>query len=225
MKLLIVEDDKDLCQMIAEQLKKDGYQVDCCYHGAEAMDYLKQFAYDCILLDRMLPGKDGLTILKELRKCEIETPTILVTAMDGVNDRIDGLDSGADDYLVKPFMMGELSARVRTLLRRPKRMNVEPVLSYSNLKLHYQSGVLDSETSSVTLSKKESALFEYFFLNHDQTLLREQIITRIWGSDTEIDNGNLDTYIYFLRRRLKAVDAKAILQTIHGCGYCFTKKE
>lgn len=225
MKLLIVEDDKELCQMIAEQLETDGYQIDCCYHGSEAMDYLKQFSYDCILLDRMLPGIDGLSILKNLRKSGIQTPAILVTAMDGVNDRIDGLDSGADDYLVKPFMMGELSARVRALLRRPKNMNAEPILSYANLKLHYQSCILDSDTDSVTLSKKESALFEYFFLNHDQTLLREQIITRIWGTDTEIDNGNLDTYIYFLRRRLKAVKSKASLQTIHGCGYCFTTKE
>lgn len=219
MRILLIEDDKKLSQAIAKQLKQSGYEVDACYDGEEAIFYGMANSYDIIILDRMLPEMDGLSVLKQLRKKQLAIPVIMVTALGEIEDRIDGLDAGADDYLVKPFAMDELLARIRALTRRPVTLQLSSIMTYQNLSLDPSKKLLFTSTTSLTLSKKEGDLLEFFIRNHDQVLTRELLLTRIWGPDSEVSDGNLDNYISFLRRRLKTVHSNAIIKTVHGIGY------
>ena len=219
MKILLIEDDKDLCTALSVTLKKEGFDVDISMDGEEAIYYATSAAYDIIILDRMLPIIDGLQILQILRKKNITTPVILVTAMSGISDRIDGLDAGADDYLIKPFDVGELLARIRALVRRPGKFNNTNTLQFSNFTLDIDLHTLTTEHKTVTLSNKETKLLEFLILNQSQILTREQIIARVWGLDAFVEDGNLDNYIYFGRRRLKAANCRAQIKTIHSVGY------
>ncbi|WMJ89942.1 response regulator transcription factor [Anaerocolumna sp. MB42-C2] len=225
MKLLMIEDDEELCEAVAVHIKKEGYEFDKCYTGDEAAYYLDGSAYDVIILDRMLPGVDGLSILEDIRNRGNTTPVIMVTAMNGINDRIDGLDGGADDYLVKPFEVQELMARIRALLRRPRKMEDLTVLKYMNVELNTNTYTAACDGKNVSLSKREGALLEFFLLNKEQILTREQILGRVWGMDSFVEDGNIDNYIFFIRRRLKALDAKVNIKTIHGIGYRMEKNE
>lgn len=219
MKVLLIEDDVDLCNALSITLKKEGFDVDICMRGDEGIYYVSTVIYDVIILDRMLPLLDGLSVLQILRKNNITTPVIMVTAMSGVNDRIDGLDAGADDYLVKPFDTGELLARIRALVRRPRTLNHNTMLQFSNFTLNVSLHTLSTEHKTITLSHKETQLLEFLIINKGQVLTREQIITRVWGIDSNIEDGNLDNYIYFVRRRLKTAHCKAQINTIHSVGY------
>lgn len=219
MNVLLIEDDQDLCQAVSFALKKEGYVVDICHRGDEAIFYGSSSAYDIIILDRMLPSLDGLSIVQILRKNNITTPVIMVTAMNGINDRIDGLDAGADDYLVKPFDVGELLARIRALTRRPRTIENKSVISYSNFTLDPSLHTLSSGGKTLTLSAKEASLLEYLVRNAGQILTRNQILTKVWGVDSIVEDGNLDNYIYFVRRRLKAINCNAVIKTIHSVGY------
>ncbi len=225
MRLLLIEDDEELCEAVAVHLKKEGYELDICHNGDEVSYYLTGFIHDVIILDRMLPGIDGLTILKNIRKDGIATPVIMVTAMNGINDRIDGLDKGADDYLVKPFEVQELQARIRALLRRPRKMESPGILNFSDMGLNTHTYVAACGGNSVSLSKREGALLEFFLLHKEQILTREQILNRVWGPDCFVEDGNIDNYIFFLRRRLKALDSKVGIKTVHGIGYRLERKE
>jgi DNA-binding response OmpR family regulator len=166
----------------------------------------------------MLPELDGVSIIKKLRNTGNYVPVIMVTALDGVTDRIDGLDSGADDYLVKPFAVSELTARIRALLRRPRTMEIMNTVSYSDLILNPFELTLTCKGKLLKISKKESMLLEYLITNQTQTLTREQIIYRVWG-ESDIEEGSLDTYVYFLRRHLKSLQSKVAVITVHGLGY------
>ncbi len=219
MKILLVEDDRDLCNTVKLQLVHAGYQTVVCSSGQEAFFYANQYPYDVIVLDRMLPQIDGLTILQGLRRRQITTPVIITTALDGVNDRIDGLDAGADDYLVKPYAVGELLARIRAVTRRPGNLNTGAGKCFADIRLDPDRRELSGAGGTVRLSKRESALMEYLIRNAGQILPREMIITYVWGVDSEVEDGNLDNYIYFLRRRLKSVNASAQIRTVHGTGY------
>lgn len=219
MRILVIEDNKDLCDSINFHLQNEGYNTDICYTGEDALYYALQRSYDVIILDRMLPVMDGLTILKNIRKNKIMVPVILVTAMNGINDRIDGLDSGADDYLVKPFAIEELLARIRALARRPQRIEDSTILTYGNLSFDVSAQKMQTAERNCSLSKRESDLLEYFMRHPNQTLSREQILAHVWGPDNFIENGNLDNYIHFLRRHLKAIQATIVLKTIHSIGY------
>jgi DNA-binding response OmpR family regulator len=219
MRILLIEDDEELCEAIAVHLKKEGYQLDICNDGNDAAYYISGPAHDVIILDRMLPGVDGLIILERIRSQGILTPVIMVTAMDGINDRIDGLDGGADDYLVKPFEVKELQARIRALLRRPRIIEASDGLSYADITLDLNTFVHKKGNKSITLSKREGAFIEYLMKHKEQILTREQILNRVWGMDTFVEDGNIDNYIFFLRRRLKALDSKAAIRTVHGIGY------
>ncbi|NLZ82334.1 MAG: response regulator transcription factor [Clostridiales bacterium] len=199
MRLLLIEDDQDLCAALCVTLKKEGY--------------------DAIILDRMLPLVDGLSILQILRKNNITTPIIMVTAMNGINDRIDGLDAGADDYLIKPFDTRELLARIRALVRRPRELNHNEILKYSNFTLNINLHTLTADNKAVTLSNKETNLLEYLIHNKGQILTREQILTRVWGINNDVEDGNLDNYIYLVRRILKMTGCKAQIKTVHSVGY------
>jgi len=219
MRILLIEDDKDLCEALCYKLAKEGYVVDVCFRGDEAIYYGNTMSYDIIILDRMLPMIDGLTILQTLRRNHITTPVIMVTAMNGINDRIDGLDAGADDYLVKPFDIGELLARIRALSRRPRAIESNTNLNFTNFSLVTDKHMLVTDSKTVSLSNKESCLLEFFIRNHGQILTREQILARVWGVDSFVEDGNLDNYIYFVRRRLKTANCNARIKTIHSVGY------
>ena len=219
MRILMIEDDKDLCRNIVLALKQSGYETECCHTGSDGLFLAKSQAYDAIILDRMLPEIDGLTVLESLRRQNIPTPVILATALDGLNVRVCGLDAGADDYLVKPFAPEELMARIRAVTRRPHRLQASPRLSLSGLSLDPEQRLLEYGNVSLALSKRESALLEFFLRNPRCTLPRSRILSYVWGSHSEVEDGNLDNYIYFLRRRLKAAGAPVKLVTVHGIGY------
>ena len=219
MRILLIEDDLQLCEAVSFHLQKDGFDVDICSHGTDALFYVSRQAYDAIILDRMLPGVDGMTILQSIRRNNIQTPVILATAMNDISDRIDGLDAGADDYIVKPFDVLELMARVRALTRRPPALSSGPVASFGDLALNRDRHELSSGDEIISLSKRESALFDYFINNSGQTLPRPLILAHIWGSGTEVEDGNLDNYIHFLRKRLRSLKSKVRIVTVHGVGY------
>lgn len=219
MRLLVVEDDKNLCDTMAFHLKKEGYEVDTCYRGDDADYYFSQGTHDAIILDRMLPGVDGLHLVEEIRNHGGVIPIIMVTAMNGINDRIDGLDAGADDYLIKPFAMEELLARIRALLRRPTKIIHTYHLTFGTLVLDTELHILKNKEEQISLSKKETLLMEFFMKNKNQVLSRNQILSKVWGADNFVEDGNIDNYVYFVRRRLNAVKSNVKIKTIHGVGY------
>lgn len=219
MRILLIEDNMDLSNNIFLALSQAGYQTDQCYTGSEGLFYATNQIYDIIILDRMLPEMDGITLLQALRRKGVLAPVILATALDGLHDRIDGLDAGADDYIVKPFDVEELMARIRAVARRPGALKISPLLTFNRVCFNPDQHEMSCQSSTVTLSKKEAALFEYFMQNPNQTLPRPLILSYIWGADSEVEDGNLDNYIYFLRRRLKALGAPVKLTTVHGVGY------
>ena len=219
MRLLIIEDDVELSEAVAVSLKAEGYQVDLCHSGADAAYYYEKNIYDAVLLDRMLPEKDGIEILNDMRTDGYEVPVIMITALGNVDDRIGGLDAGADDYLAKPFSVSELQARLRALFRRPRKMENAGNHSLGNTTLSMGRLQLESRQGCVTLSKKEAAFLEFFFRHPGRILQREQILVRVWGTDKFVEDGNVDTYIHFVRRRLSAVGSNLVIKNVHGVGY------
>ena len=221
MKILLLEDDSGLCSSIQEELQKAGYVVDCCNDGETAMLHAlnTEFCYDLAVIDRMLPIIDGMTIIKAMRRKQITIPIIIITGMSGLNDRIEGLDNGADDYLVKPFHIPELLARIRALTRRPARIRQDTRLSFSVLSFVQTERILSCGSNSLLLTAKESEVLSAF-LDHPRTLIsRDQLIYKIWGTDTDILPGNVDNYISFLRKRLREIGSTCEIKTIYGSGY------
>lgn len=225
MRILIVEDDEQLLEALRLQLEHNGFQTDCITNGTDALYYAVQNIYDVIILDRMLPGIDGLTILKLLRDKQIHTPVILATAIDSVSERIAGLDCGADDYIVKPYDVGELLARIRVLQRRPVSLENTDLLTYDDLTFYPESKKLCTRDKEIRLSRRESVLMEYFLKHSEKTLSRQLVYTRVWGPDGEVEDGNLDTYIYYLRKHLRTLNSRVQIATVHGIGYRLEKKE
>jgi DNA-binding response OmpR family regulator len=219
MYLLIIEDDKELCSILEHQLKKNHVLADFCHDGSDALFYAEKQTYDIIVLDRMLPGVDGLTILQKLRKAHITTPVIMVTAMGTLKNRIEGLDTGADDYLTKPFEVEELLARIRALSRRPVKIENFEQFHYSDFHLDSGTMKLIKEKESCSLSKRECDLLAFFIKNKGQILTREMLLTRVWGADSFVTDGNLDNFICFLRKRLKSIHSNASIKTVRGVGY------
>ena len=172
-----------------------------------------------VLLDRMLPGIDGLTVLRQARQAGVRTPVLMLTALDAVGDRVAGLDAGADDYLAKPFATEELLARVRALSRRPAEWETDIVLGRGDVELQVQDRVLTGPAGTHTLSQRECALLELFLRNPGITLPRERILLNVWGPDSEVESGNIDNYIHLVRRRLRLVGSQMELITRRGAGY------
>lgn len=218
MHILIIEDDKELCYALKTQLEK-GHLITCCHTGSEALYHAVNGVWDLILLDRMLPEIDGLSILRTLRSNRITTPVILTTALDSIHDRIDGLDCGADDYLIKPYAIEELMARIRALSRRPQIFLEHQQLSYQDISFDSDSRELSCKTETRKLSKREALLMEFFLRNPEKTLSREHLFSRVWGPDGTVEDGNLDTYIYFLRKHLRILKSQVVIHTVHGLGY------
>lgn len=218
MTILIIEDDKDLCHAVSWQLQQDGHRVDCCHDGSEAILYIRQGIYDLILLDCMLPGEDGLHILRGIRAEGNLTPVIILSALGEVDDRVIGLNAGADDYLVKPFAYPELAARIASLFRR-KNAFENTALSYGDLSLDSAENSLMCGDKKCALSQTESELMRLLLQAGDRTTDRTILLHKVWGLDTSVENSNLDNYIYFLRKRLKTLDSRVAIVNRRGLGY------
>lgn len=219
MRILIIEDDKDLAELMKFRLEKENFTVDVRHDGADGLYYMQETMYDLVILDRMLPSMDGTKILKQARAAHIATPVIFLTALGELEDKITGLECGADDYMVKPFAFEELLARIRSIMRRPGKWGDLGLLKLGDISFDPECGRLCKDTKECTLSKRESALLEVFLRNPGQVLPRTLLLSRVWGMDSDVEDGNLDNYIHFLRRRLKTVGSTLILKTIRGTGY------
>ena len=219
MRILLIEDDKTLCQTVPFQLRQEGFAVDVAMNGEDGLHFAQEQLHDLILLDRMLPGLDGMEILNTLRRENVSTPVIFLTALGQLHDRTTGLNSGADDYIVKPFVFEELLARIRCVLRRPAVMQLSETLSFGDVQYDTHTLTLSREGFTTVLSKRLGDLLELFLRNPGQTLPRETILLRVWGMDAEVEDGNLDNYTYFLRRSLRKVGSKVQLSTVRGVGY------
>lgn len=224
MRVLLIEDDRRLAESVKFQLEKEGFAVDHCEAGDDGLQFALEQAHDLILLDRMLPGLDGVEVLRELRRKKVMTPVILLTALGELEDKIRGLDSGADDYLVKPFAFGELLARIRSISRRPQVWESGEALSFGDLRFYAAEKKLMGPAGTCELSRREADLMEAFLKNHEQVLSRAVLLLRVWGPDSEVEDGNLDNYIHFLRRRLRTLKSDLRLVTVRGVGYRLEKE-
>ncbi len=225
MRILLIEDDKELSDGVTFHLKKAGYNVDCCYTGIAGFDAVRNNTYDLVILDRMLPTLDGLSLLTCIRQLQLNLPVLMVTALNGVGDRVAGLDAGADDYLTKPFAIEELLARVRALSRRPTQIISSQKLGYGDISFDLLSLSLTGPSGSYSLSKKEADLMAFFLKHPHEPLGRELLLTHVWGPDTEVEDGNLDNYIHFLRRRLNTVGSHLHIKTLRSIGYSLEEKD
>lgn len=219
MHILLIEDDINLCETLKYQLEHEGFSVDLCHDGRDGLDMMLQNAHDLIILDRMLPTMNGLMALQKTRDNHIETPVILLTALGELYDRIEGLDCGADDYMVKPFEFEELMARIRSISRRARNIVAQETLTLGDITYDPRLRRLSTEHSHLVLSKREGRLMEVFLRNADTVLPRMVILSRVWGPDAEVEEGNLDNYIHFLRKRLRYVQSRLIITTVRGIGY------
>lgn len=219
MRILLIEDDVGLCETLSFQLRQEGYAVDVSRDGEEGLLFAREGVHDLILLDRMLPGLDGLALLRTMRREGIATPVIFLTALGQVGDRTLGLDSGADDYMVKPFDIGELLARIRCVLRRPGTLQSQEELTFGDIAYTPRTLTLRRGEETTVLSKRLGDVLELFLRNPGQTLPRETILLRVWGLDSDVEDGNLDNYVYFLRRSLGKVGSRLKLTTLRGVGY------
>lgn len=220
MRLLIVEDEIHLLDVIKKRLKKENYSVDGCMDGLEAMEYIKMTPYDGIILDIMLPGIDGIEILKRMREQGIGTPVLLLTARDSIADRVKGLDTGADDYLVKPFAFEELLARIRVMMRRHNVENSPAeVLSVGDLTFNILSKEVKRGETAIDLSAKEAAILEYMMRNKGIVLSREQIEQHVWDYDYMGGSNMVDVYIRYLRKKIDDAYEKKLIHTVRGSGY------
>ncbi len=218
MRLLVVEDEKDLREILKKRLTKEHYSVDACGDGLEAMDYIAMTQYDGLLLDIMVPGKDGLAILKEIREQGDDTPVLMLTARDGIEDRVKGLDLGADDYLVKPFAFDELLARIRVMMRRKPKFTSNR-LTVADLVLDRDMKRVWRAEKEIKLSSKEFMVLEYLMRNQNIVLSRSQIEQNVWDFDFEGGSNVIDVYIRYLRKKIDEGFDRRLIHTVRGAGY------
>ncbi|MDO5112408.1 MAG: response regulator transcription factor [Clostridia bacterium] len=218
MRILVVEDEPSLNALIVKKLTMERYSVDACLNGTDARDYMACAEYDVILLDIMLPGMSGLELLRELRRRNDKTPVLLLTAKDGVQDRVEGLDCGADDYLVKPFSFDELLARIRVILRRGSD-NMDHIFTLADLKVDCKAHTVSRGGVPIALSSKEYSILEYLVRNRGTVLSRERISNHIWNYEYEGGSNVVDVYIRYLRRKLDDGFSPKLIHTVRGAGY------
>ena len=219
MTVLVVEDETGLAEAVGAILRREGYGTDIANDGKKGLELALNGSYDCIILDVMLPGMNGLDVLSYLRVKEIETPVLLLTALSETDDKIKGLDCGADDYMTKPFSMGELLARIRAMTRR---RNTAPDINpkYGDITLDLKKAELICGSGSVVLGRKEFQMLELLISNSGQITTKEQFVTKIWGSDDESEYNNVEVYISFLRKKLAMLHSSVQIKTRRGIGYC-----
>jgi len=218
MRLLFAEDEKSLSRAITAILKKNHYEVDAVYDGEEALAYLECGTYDGAILDIMMPKKDGLTVLKGIRRQGINTPVLMLTAKAEIDDRVLGLDSGANDYLTKPFAAPELLARIRAMIRTQTTQNTSS-LSFGNLSLNQTSFELSSPSGSYQLTNKEFQLLELLMANPGQVISSDRLFEKIWGYESDADPSVIWVYISYLRKKLTALNASVRIRAIRNAGY------
>ncbi len=218
MRILVAEDEKEIAKALKTVLEKNKYSVDVVYNGMDAFEYAKQLTYDVLILDVMMPVMDGLAVLRNIRALGIHTPALFLTAKGELEDRVAGLDAGADDYLPKPFAMSELTARVRALIRRSDSYNPQ-ILSFGNISLDSSRYLLLSSNGQLRLNNKEFQMMELFFRNPGCVFSTEHLMEKIWGTDSDTEISVVWTNIGFLRKKLKQLEADVQLRTIRGAGY------
>lgn len=220
MRILVVEDEYSLADAMGEALKRENYMVDISYEGNSVLDIALSGIYDIIILDLMLPNLNGLEILKYIREEKISSYVMILTAKGELDDKVKGLDYGADDYMTKPFHIRELLARIRAVSRRNGDID-DYTLSFADLKLNLKTcDILNTKNSqSMTLSGKEFALMEFLFRNKNQVVNREQIAERIWGYDNDSQYNNVEVYVSFLRKKIKFLESNVRIKAIRGIGY------
>ena len=218
MRLLVVEDEKKLNELITKKLKKEYYGVDSCFDGEEAVRYVEGTEYDAIILDIMLPKLDGFEVIKKIRAKKNKVPILLLTARDNIDDKVKGLDYGADDYLVKPFIFEELMARIRVLLRRNSG-NADNVITIANLKVDLDAKTVFRDDLLIKLSGREYSILEYLIRNKGKILSRERIEDHIWNYDYEGGTNVIDVYIRYLRKKIDDSYTPKLIHTIRGLGY------
>ena len=218
MRILVVEDEKNLNDIIVKKLKLEKYGVDSCFDGKEALDYIFSTDYDAVILDIMLPKLGGFEVLKKIRSQEIKTPVLLLTARDGIDDRVKGLDYGADDYLVKPFAFDELLARIRVMLRRTSN-NVNNVFTIADLIVDCDSQTVTRNNNAIKLSAREFTILEYMIRNKEKVLTRDKIEQHIWNYDYEGGTNVIDVYVRYLRKKIDDDYTPKLIHTIRGVGY------
>lgn len=219
MKILIIEDEYSLADAIAETLKKENFFIKIITDGEEGENEALTNIYDLILLDIMLPNKDGFKILDSLRKEKIETPVIILTAKSEINDKLNGLENGADDYITKPFHMKELIARIKIILKRKANIDETDVLEYDDLKLYMRTGKMCSHNNEIVINGKELEIMEILLINKNQIVNRERLANKIWGYDSEAEYNNVEVYMSFLRKKLRLIKSNVKIKSVRGIGY------
>lgn len=218
MRILVAEDQKDMNRLITRRLQAEKYSVDACFDGQEALDYLKCAEYDALILDIMMPVKNGLEVLKTIRNEKNTVPVLLLTAKDGIEDRVRGLDAGADDYLIKPFAFEELLARIRVMLRKPAAEKSN-VIQVSDLEIHLDTQQVLRGGKEIRLSAKEFSLLRYLAQNAGIVLTRNKLEQHIWNYDYTGGSNVIDVYIRYLRKKIDDGYEKKLIHTVRGAGY------
>ncbi len=224
MRVLVVEDERKLAGFIRKALREDGHAVDLCHDGDEGASYALGENYDAIILDLQLPGRDGLSILRDLREQKKETAVLVLTARDTVKDRVRGLDEGADDYLVKPFALDELRARVRALFRRGRGSGAT-VLTYADLSVNLLDRSVTRGERKIVLTQKEFALLEYFLRNPARVLTRTSIAEHVWDYNFDWQSNVVDVFVNVLRKKLEEGEEPRLIHTMRGVGYVLREGE
>lgn len=219
MKLLLVEDERELSEALFQILTNNKYSVDAVYDGEDGLDYALTGVYDVIVLDIMLPKLNGLSLLKQLRKSGISTPVIMLTAKSQIEDRVLGLDLGADDYLTKPFATEELLARLRSITRRKGNVVNDNILTYGDISLNLDTYDLDVNNENIRLTLKEFEIIKYFMERPKCVVSKDDLITKLWGFDSEVEYNNIEVYISFIRKKLTYLKSNVSIATIRGVGY------
>jgi DNA-binding response OmpR family regulator len=217
-RILVVEDEHKIASAIKKGLEQERFAVDIAYSGVEGFDLAATEDYDCIILDLMLPEMDGFEFCRRLRQEKIQTPILILTARGNLDDKVQGLELGADDYLTKPFSFEELLARVRALIRRPRNL-VDPVLKVADLELDTNSFEVKRGKRKILLSKKEYAVLEYLMRNEGKILTKEQIISHVWDYDADILPNTVEVFIKNLRRKIDKPFSRHLIKTVRGFGY------
>lgn len=218
MRILIVEDEKRLADALYQILLEQKYMADVVYDGNDGLEYGLSGIYDLIILDIMLPYRDGFQVAYELRKSKIETPILMLTAKDTVSDKVNGLDMGADDYMTKPFAPEELTARIRALTRRKGEVVVDEI-SFDDFSFNASTNILSKGTKSVHLNFKEAEILKLLLSKPDVLISKDEIITKVWGYDSDVGSNNVEAYISFLRRKLAFINSNSEIKAIKKMGY------
>lgn len=220
MKILLAEDEKRMAKALTELLRLEKYEVDAVNDGISALDAIECGIYDIIILDVMMPGLNGFQVAKKVREAGIQTPILMLTAKGEADDKVFGLDSGADDYLTKPFVTKELLARLRALSRRSTGLQ-DGILTFGDISLNVNTSELSSTSNgqSVRLGEKEMRILEYMLANSGQILTREQLALKIWGFESDAEYNNVEVYMSFTRKKLAFIGAKTQIKAVRGIGY------